>query len=433
MSNGEDEPQDADAQPEAEEADAGEVDVEVTVESLDERLDAVAEALESADTESDLDDVEADLDAVATAFEDAEFDVAVDEDEEDPVEALEGRIDALREELEDARGPYAEDVADAISEAKETLESSEWTEDGEPEALAAVDAFLADLNEALDADVRVSGSDRDDYAAALATAAEAVEDAGLDADADADTIGALLEATDDFEAALDDAEVWSDLTVVEQLTAQGFYDRLESENRKDFPPELGVVRIAEKENDPERILLALENLDSEFMQENCIDALRRMGAEEAFDAMSTKAQRRDRPAIEVLGKIGNPEALEMLHGYIEGESNPPLQKTTLRAIGEIGSPDSTQHVADRLVAEDYEVRSIAARALGLIGDTRAVDPLADVLADDDEDAVRASAAWALRQIGTKEALEQAAQYTDDRAFIVQTEAEKADDALAVEA
>jgi HEAT repeat protein len=39
--------------------------------------------------------------------------------------------------------------------------------------------------------------------------------------------------------------------------------------------------------------------------------------------------------------------------------------------------------------------------------------------------VRASAAWALVQIGTERALEAAAEYTDDRAYIVETEARKA--------
>jgi HEAT repeat protein len=91
----------------------------------------------------------------------------------------------------------------------------------------------------------------------------------------------------------------------------------------------------------------------------------------------------------------------------------------------IGSEESTQAVANRLVADDSEVRSVAARALGLIGDTHAIDPLADVLADDDADEVRASAAWALNAIGTQRALDEAAQYADDRSYLVQAEAEKA--------
>ena len=79
--------------------------------------------------------------------------------------------------------------------------------------------------------------------------------------------------------------------------------------------------------------------------------------------------------------------------------------------------------------ENDNVRPYAARALGLIGDTRAIDPLADVLAEDGSDDVRAAAGWALRQIGTEEALEAAAKHADERVYIVQTEAEKATKAL----
>jgi len=53
-------------------------------------------------------------------------------------------------------------------------------------------------------------------------------------------------------------------------------------------------------------------------------------------------------------------------------------------------------------------------------------PLADVLADDDSDRVRASAAWALNRIGTQDALEIVADYDDDRAYLVQAEAESVD-------
>jgi len=82
-----------------------------------------------------------------------------------------------------------------------------------------------------------------------------------------------------------------------------------------------------------------------------------------------------------------------------------------------------------LADSDPAVRSVAARALGLIGDTRAIEPLSDRLDDEGEaDEVRASAAWALVRIGTKRALESAAAHDDDRDYGVQLEAQKATDA-----
>jgi HEAT repeat protein len=75
------------------------------------------------------------------------------------------------------------------------------------------------------------------------------------------------------------------------------------------------------------------------------------------------------------------------------------------------------------------VRPFAARALGLIGDTRAIDPLADALETDGSDRVRSAAAWALRQIGTRDALEIAAEYTEDRSYMVSREADRAQSTL----
>ena len=114
---------------------------------------------------------------------------------------------------------------------------------------------------------------------------------------------------------------------------------------------------------------------------------------------------------------------------LDAGSDPGLQKVTLRALGEIGSEEATQAVADKLVMDNENVRPHVARTLGLIGDTRAVDPLADTLENDEDDNVRAAAAWALRQIGTEAALEAAADHVDDRSYLVQHEAERAADSL----
>jgi len=157
-----------------------------------------------------------------------------------------------------------------------------------------------------------------------------------------------------------------------------------------------------------------------------MEALERMGPEEAIDPMLQKANRRDQAAMAVLGKIGvdDEEIVETLVDYVD--SNPNLQQPAFRALGEIGAADAVEPIAQQLVADEADVRSWAARALGLIGDTRAIEPLADVLADDDSDRVRASAAWALNRIGTQDALEIVADYDDDRAYLVQAEAESVD-------
>lgn len=430
MSDG-DEPADDGEQPADE--DGGELEAR-TPEALDERLDEIEAELDETETEADLDSVESDLDEVEAEIEAADL-PEPDEDEEDaddPREELESRVTELRDALDDQRGPYAEDAVEEIEGAKSTLTETRWTEQGEDEIADTAHSFLDTVGETLDEEFTAPNDESEGLAAALDDVIEAIEERALDPDDDAETVAELIEAADELTTGLDDAEEWDDLSVREKLTVEGFYDVLTPETRKDFPPEWNAIKIYEEQGNPDPILRGLDMFGSEFMEEHCIESLKRMGAPEAYDVMEERAQKRNKPPIEVLGKIGDDRALDTLHEYIEGESDPALQKVTIKAIGEIGSTESTQAVADRLVADNETVRSNAARALGLIGDTRAIAPLGDVLSDDDSNSVRASAAWALNQIGTENALDAAREHADDRSFLVQSEAEKADHALADE-
>lgn len=433
MSNGDDEEAPAEGAGEAADEKPAEGEkpaVDVSAEELEERLDEAEAGLEAAETEDDLDAVEARLDAIEADLEVADLPEPDDEDEEGPREQLESRLEGLRNDLEESRGPYAEDVASEVETAATTIRETRWTEAGKADVVTAVESFLTTADDHLADDFAAGSDDPDDLAAALEDAAGAIEDAGLDPDEDAETIEALLSAAEELSQKLDDAQEWDDLTIREKLRAQGFYDKLTPENRKDFPPEWNVVRVAEQDHDAETILTALGYFESEFMEVNCMEALERIAPPEAYDAMIQRAKKRDQLPIRVLGKIGDERALDTLVEFIEDDGNVPLQKTTLKAIGEIGSEETTQAVANRLVADDAEVRSHAARALGRIGDTRAIAPLSDVLGDEQEAAeVRSSAAWALVQIGTEEALKAAAEYSDDRSYTVAHEAQKAQDAL----
>ncbi|MFB6189128.1 MAG: HEAT repeat domain-containing protein [Halapricum sp.] len=420
MSNGDDEDAPA-AEGESDEMSLTEV------EDFETRLDDVAETLEAAETEADLDDVEATLDAVAQALEAAELPEPDDEDEEPPAEAIQERLDGLRADLEEKRGPYLEDVTEIVETVASTIRESRWTDDGASDVEEAVTTFLDSVDETIESSVDADG----DAAELLDDAGETLSGLTLDPDDDAETIESLLSAAQELDDAVEAAESWDDLTVREQLGEEGFYDVLSSEKRKDYPPEWSAVKLYEKQyqatGDPEAIemiLLALEKLTSDFMEENVLDSLKRIGPEEALDPVLQRASKRDKHAIDVLGKIGSDDALDTLVDFIDGDGDPALQKTTLRALGAIGSEEATQAVANRLDADDATVRSAAARSLGRIGDTRAIEPLGDVLDDDPEDSVRASAAWALVQIGTDAAFQTVRDHADD-SYLVEAEAEKA--------
>ena len=463
MSNGDDEPADAsDGADASDPANADEPEAtaparpdEATADSLAEYLDEIETALEDAETEAALDDVAALADDAESVLAEADLPEPDEDDEDgdDPRGDLEARIEALRDGIDDARGPYAADVLDAIEAAGETLETTRWTAAGRDDAVAAVTEFVDAAAEAVDdgvaadaiettpeggVDTAADATDdaaAEDRIAALVDALDAVaagiDGIGLDPDDDAETIAALLEATDVLDAGLDDAEEWDDLETHEQLRAQGYYDVLG--HYKDFPVEWAALKEHESRGNVDMILLALDALQSDFMERHCLEALERMGkrgkTEASLEELLGRAGKRDQFAIRILGTMAAAEAAETLIEYVDEDSNPQLQKATFKTLGEVGATDAVGPLAEKLTMENDQVRPYAARALGLIGDTRAIEPLANALEEDDDDDVRAAAGWALRQIGTREALEAVAEYADERSFVVQTEAEKARAAL----
>ena len=404
--------------------------LQLSAEEMEARLDEASEALEAAETEADLDEVEATLDATAEALKAAELPEPDDEDEDDPADALKDRIDDLRGDLDEQRGPYLEDVTGNVEDAISTIEGTRWTDDGDTDLENAVATFLEAIGNDIDEEI-----DDGEPAERLEAAVETLSELDLDPDEDSETIEALLTATDELADDVDAAESWDDLTVREQLTAEGFYDVLGPEKRRDYPPEWNAVKLYEKRYQQDRsdgeaiemILLALEKLPGgkdHFLEENILQSLARIAPPEALEDVLPMAGKRNKKAITVVGKIGDPEALDSLLDFIDGDGDRSLQLETLRAVGAIGSEEATQTVANRLAAEKADIRSAAARALGRIGDTRAIDPLADVLAEDPDDNVRASATWALVQIGTERAFEAVEGNADD-SYLVQVEAEKA--------
>lgn len=401
-------------------------DIDEVIAVIESRLDEIADEVESANLEVDLDRVESALNEVADEVETIDLPESDDdeEDEESPLEVIESRIDSFQDDIDAKRGPYADDVQEELDAQANVVESTRWTVDGVPEVFDAVDKALEKIADQIEFTGDWSGETIEELADTLRAAGDEIIETNLHPDDDAQTIKSLLGILETLDSELSAAEEWSDLEVREQLTREGFYDRLTANNRKDFPPELNVIRIAEKENDAERILLALEYFDSDFIEEQCMDALGRLGSPEALDPMLQLAQRRNEEAIRVIGKIGDPAAVDALVGYVDS-NNPSLQQASLRALGEIGSDDTTEDVAQGLADDVDSVRSAAARSLGLIGDTRAIEPLVQILETDSSDVVRASAAWALNQIGTEQAREAVSTYINDRAYIVQVEAEKA--------
>ncbi len=405
---------------------------------FEKRLESASETVEAAETEADLDEVETTLEEIGTNLEAAEIPVPEPEDEEeepeDPTDDLEAELSDLEESVEEKRGPYGEDVIDAIDDVRSTITDTRWAEEGETELVPGVQEFLDAAESILDADFGEAVPDPEELSVTLGTVTETVEEAGFDADEDADTIAALLESTDTLSDAVDAATAWTDLKIRERLDREGFYEPIEGAKHKDFPPEWSALKTWEKRGNVEMVVLLLELMgDTDYITRHCIEALEYMGDEAGVEPLSNLAKRRNLNAIDAIGKIGAESGIDAVEGHAESGNTPELQARSLTALGAIGDESTTETVANQLGADSERVQIAATRALGMIGDTRAIDPLAEVLDDDSADAsVRASAAWALSEIGTEIALETAAEYATDTSYLVEQETATAVDALGLE-
>jgi HEAT repeat protein len=390
----------------------------VTPTEIEETLQEIADDLSNADSEAALDAVEESLNSTTQALE------SIEADDEEAESELKDQLNELEDTLETQRGPYPQDAIDICADVKRTIAETRWTVDGDGAVSDAGEAFLDAVSSFFQMD-SFDASDDNSVTEIISEVTTAIETASLNPDDDAAVIEELLKAASTLQSAVEAAESWDDLETNEQLMAEGFYDVLG--HYKDFPPELSALKEWEQRGRVDMILLAKDSLQSEFMQNHCMQALIRLGDSAALDEMESMAQRRDAQAIEALGKMGKEAtpAVETLIEYVDEDSNPTLQKTTFRALGEIGSEKATQPLANKLVIENDDVRPFAARALGLIGDTRAIRPLQRTIETDDVLSVRAAAGWALRQIGTESALRTVAEYTDVDNYLLQHEAKKA--------
>lgn len=147
--------------------------------------------------------------------------------------------------------------------------------------------------------------------------------------------------------------------------------------------------------DPKRVEAAVTELDNAFKTGKSEDRVRaiRAGFEvldgKVIDGIGRGLRDTDesvrRAAVEALGRMRHPRALEALHGFVRG-SRESLQKdeelfpATLRAIARHGSPSSIEILTD----DPFSQRSygaVRARVLGLgnIRSEKAVEALFDML------------------------------------------------------
>ncbi|MFB6284076.1 MAG: HEAT repeat domain-containing protein [Halobacteria archaeon] len=212
-------------------------------------------------------------------------------------------------------------------------------------------------------------------------------------------------------------------TTRDQLRELGFYDNEFSE----FPPELSGVKRFKVEGNAEPLIEALQltGLDITFMKKELVEALGRIGDPVAVDVL-TDNLRGDlqMDVFDALGRIGSAEATEDVADFLDPEKKvkPHVRAKAAETIGKIEDPEAIEVLAEALEIENSRVRGAVAQAIGEIGGEDApVNELASLLDREDEyntESVRLSAARALDRIGTDEAREALSDYRDDKNELV---------------
>jgi len=135
------------------------------------------------------------------------------------------------------------------------MRDTRWTEQGEQDLQATVNAFLDDAADVL-GETFTGGdtADPDVLADDLDQVVTAIEAAALHPDTDEETITELVEATDGLVEGVEDAQEWDDLSVRQKLQFEGYYDVI-NQKHKDFPgterPQ-GVEEARQRRDDPAR-------------------------------------------------------------------------------------------------------------------------------------------------------------------------------------
>ncbi len=93
--------------------------------------------------------------------------------------------------------------------------------------------------------------------------------------------------------------------------------------------------------------------------------------------------------VRALGRLGDARAVDVLVGVLKSEQDIELRQLTITALGELKDPRAVEALIDELTAAEKDTRKLAVEALGLIGDQQAIAPLATLLKDPEFDVRRA--------------------------------------------
>lgn len=148
-------------------------------------------------------------------------------------------------------------------------------------------------------------------------------------------------------------------------------------------------------------------------------ALGRLGSEEAAEGLNAVLQSPPTPlnlqleCIRALGRIETPLCLQYLRSCLNEDSLPALQQEIVKVLGQVQQLKAM--AGDILIAAldlSNDIKSAIALSLGRLGETKAIDPLINLLAIPDI-TVRLHAIASLQQLAPTQAYQQLQQLNSD--------------------
>lgn len=118
-------------------------------------------------------------------------------------------------------------------------------------------------------------------------------------------------------------------------------------------------------------------------------------------------------AVLALGQDRTGKAWEALEQVLLNDENSTVRGSAAWALGELGGREAIESLHVALGDEEAEVRNKAITALAKLGDAQAASDIADILGADPDDYVRSNAAWALGILKNPQAFDALVNALDD--------------------
>ncbi|MEZ4730208.1 MAG: HEAT repeat domain-containing protein [Caldilineaceae bacterium] len=108
-------------------------------------------------------------------------------------------------------------------------------------------------------------------------------------------------------------------------------------------------------------------------------------------------------ALELVARIAKPETIEIMLQALDSAKE-EVRRIAARALGLIGNSQAVKPLLSLLTDKDQNTRCSAVRSLGLLGDSQAIPTIIETLMNDKNEFARSAAASALGQLGDSQTI-----------------------------